>query len=56
MKPLIKIRSREDIIKTDLKGIWFKRMDWFNVAQDTDKLRPVVGTLMNLGVPYMRLP
>ena len=52
IKQLIKIRPRQDIIKTDLKGIWWNSMDWINVAQDTY----VVGTVRKLGVAYMRLP
>jgi hypothetical protein len=56
MKPLIIIRLRQDIIKTDLKGIWWNSMDWVNVTQDTYKWRSVVGTVLKLGVAYMRLP
>jgi hypothetical protein len=52
MKPLIKIRPRQDIIKTDLKGILWNSMDWINVAQDTHKWQSVVGTVLKLAVAY----
>jgi len=50
MKQLIKIRPRQDIIKTDLKGIWWNSMDWINVAQDKYQWQSVVGTVRELGV------
>jgi len=56
MKPLLKIRPIQDIIKTDLKGIWLNSIDCMNVAQETHKWRSVVGTVLKLGVTYMRLP
>jgi hypothetical protein len=55
MKPLIKIRRIQDIIKKGLKEIWWNSMDWNNVAQDTHKWWSVVGTVLKLGVAYMRL-
>ena len=56
MKQLIKISHRQDIIKTDMKGIWWNSMGCTSVAQDTHKWRSVVGTVRKLGVAYMRPP
>jgi hypothetical protein len=46
IKPLIKIRHGQDIIKTDLKEIWWNSMNWINVAQDVHKWRSAVGIVL----------
>jgi len=38
---------REDNIKLDYKLIDLEGVDWIDMAQDTDKLRADVNTLMN---------
>jgi hypothetical protein len=35
----------------DIKEIWLEGVDWIHLAQDTDRLRAVVDTVMNLRVP-----
>jgi hypothetical protein len=51
-RPLGRPRRRwEDNIKMDLREIGFGDMDWINMAQDKDRWRAVVNTVMNLRVP-----
>jgi hypothetical protein len=38
-------------IKMDLKDIGWDGMDWTDLAQDRDKCRALVNTVMNLRVP-----
>jgi hypothetical protein len=44
-------RIRADNIKIDLGEIGWGDMDWIDVAQDRDKRRALVNTVMNLRVP-----
>ena len=44
-------RRWEDNIKMDLKEIVFGGMDWIQLAQDRDRWRALVNTVMNLRVP-----
>jgi hypothetical protein len=46
-------RSRrwEDNIKTDLREIEFGDVDWIHLAQDRDRWRALVNTVMNCRVP-----
>jgi hypothetical protein len=41
----------EDNIKMDLREIGFGNVDWINLAQDRDRWRALVNTVMNLRVP-----
>jgi hypothetical protein len=51
-RPLGKPRCRwEDNIKMDLREIGFGDMDWIHLAQDRDRWRALVNTVMNLRVP-----
>jgi hypothetical protein len=51
-RPLGRPRRRwEDNIKTDLREIGFGDVDWIHLAQDTDRWRALVNTIMNLRVP-----
>jgi hypothetical protein len=51
-RPLGRPRCRwEDIIKMDLREIGFGDVDWINWAQDRDRWRAHVNTVMNLRVP-----
>jgi len=54
-RPLVRPRLRwEDNIKMDLQevgGVW---RDWMELAQDRDRWRTLVSTVMNLRVPKMR--
>jgi hypothetical protein len=43
-------RRWEDNIKTDLQSVLWG-MDWIDVAQDRDKWRALVSTVMNFRVP-----
>jgi len=38
-------------IQTDFKETRMESVDWFDLAQDRDMWRAVVGTVMNLRVP-----
>jgi hypothetical protein len=40
-----------DNIKMDLRGIGWGGVDWIDLAQDKDKWRALVNTVMNLQVP-----
>jgi hypothetical protein len=44
-------RRWEDNIKMDLREVGWGGMDWINLAQDRDRWRAVVNTVMNLRVP-----
>jgi hypothetical protein len=49
---IIIIRRRwEDNIKIDLQEIGFGDVDWIDLAQDRDRWRALVNTVMNLRVP-----
>jgi hypothetical protein len=51
-RPLGRPRRRwEDNIKMDLGEIGFWDVDWIDLAQDTDRWRALVNTVMNLRVP-----
>jgi hypothetical protein len=43
-------RRWEDNIKMDIREIGFGGVDWIHVAQDRDRWRAVVNTVMNLRV------
>jgi len=54
-RPLGRPRSRwEDNIKMDLQEVEGGCVDWMELAQDRDKGRALVSTVMNLRVPKMR--
>jgi hypothetical protein len=44
-------RRWEDNIKTDLKEMGFEDVDWIHLAQDRDRWRAFVNTVVNLRVP-----
>jgi hypothetical protein len=44
-------RRRVDNIKIDLRGMGWERMGWFDLAQDRDRWRSLVKTVMNLRAP-----
>jgi hypothetical protein len=51
-RPLGKPRHRSvDNIKMDLREIGWDGMDWIHLAQDRDRWRALVKTVMNLRVP-----
>jgi hypothetical protein len=51
-RPLARPARRwEDNIKMDLLEVGWRGMDWINVAQDRDRWRALVHTVMNLRVP-----
>jgi hypothetical protein len=51
-RPLGRPRRRwEDNIKLDLGEIEFGDVDWIHLAQDRDRWRALVNTVMNLWVP-----
>jgi hypothetical protein len=51
-RPLGRPKCRwEDNIKMDLREIGFGDVDWIHWAQDRDKWRVLVNTVMNLRVP-----
>jgi hypothetical protein len=51
-RPLGRPRRRwEDNMKMDLREIGFENVDWIHLAQDRDRWRAVVNTVMNLQVP-----
>jgi hypothetical protein len=54
-RPLGRPRRRwEDNIKMDLQEVGGSGGDWMELAQDRDRWRTLVGTVMNLRVPKMR--
>ena len=54
-RPLGRPRRRwEDNIKMDLQEVERGCEDWMELAQDRDKWRALVSTVMNLRVPKMR--
>jgi hypothetical protein len=42
----------EDNIRMDIGGIGWKVVDWIHLAQNRDKWRALMNTVMDLGVPY----
>jgi hypothetical protein len=55
-RPLGRPRRRwEDNIMMDLREIWFGAVDWIHWAQDSDRWRALVNTVMNLRVHKMRV-
>jgi hypothetical protein len=51
-RPLGRHRHRlENKIKTDLKEIEIRDVDWIDLAQNRDQWQALVNTVMNLGVP-----
>jgi hypothetical protein len=51
-RPLGSPRLRwNDNIKMDLQEVGFEGMDWIDVAQNRDRLRALVNTVMNLRAP-----
>ena len=54
-RPMRRPRWRwEDNIKMDLQEVGGVCGDWMELAQDRDRWRALVSTLMNLRVPKMR--
>ena len=54
-RPLGRPRRRwEDSIKMDLQEVGGGCEDWMGLAQDRDRWRALVSTVMNLRVPKMR--
>ena len=54
-RPLGRPRRRwEDNIKMDLREVGGGGGDWMELAQDRDRWRALMGTVMNLRVPKMR--
>ena len=50
--PLRRPRRRwEDNIKMDLQEVGYGGVDWFELAQDRDRWRELVSTVMNCRVP-----
>ena len=47
-------RRWEDNIKMDLQEVGESCADWMELAQDRDRWRALVSTVMNLRVPKMR--
>ena len=51
-RPLRRLRHRwEDYIKMDLQEVGGGCGDWMELAQDRDRCRPLVSTVMNIRVP-----
>jgi hypothetical protein len=51
-KPLERPRRRwKDNIKMDLQEVGWERVNWIGMAQDRDRWRALVNTVMNLRVP-----
>ena len=54
-RPLVRPRRRwEDNIKMDLQEVGGGCGDWMELAQDRDRWRALVSTVMNRRVPKMR--
>ena len=54
-RPLTRSRRRwEDNIKMDIQEVGGGCEDWMELAQDRDRWRALVGTVMNLRVQKMR--
>jgi len=54
-RPLWRLRHRwEDNIKMDLQEVGGGCGDWRELAQDRDRWRALVSTVMNFGVPKLR--
>jgi hypothetical protein len=51
-RPLGRPRRRwEDNIEMDLREVWWGDVDWIDLAEDRDRWRVLVYTVMNLRVP-----
>jgi hypothetical protein len=51
-RPLVRPRRRwVDSIKMDLREVGWDGTDWIDLAQDRDRWRAYVNTVMNLRVP-----
>jgi hypothetical protein len=50
-RPLARPRRRWVNITTDLQEVGCGYVDWIGLAQDRDRWRTLVSTVMNLGVP-----
>jgi hypothetical protein len=50
-RPLGRPRRRWENIKMDLRERWFGDVDWIHWAQDRDRWRALVNTVMNLRLP-----
>jgi hypothetical protein len=50
-RPLGRPRHRWVDIKMDLREVEWDGMDWIDLAQDSDRWRVFVNTVMNLRVP-----
>jgi hypothetical protein len=50
-RPLVRPRRRWEDIKMDLREIGFGDVDWIHLAQDRDRRRALVNTVINLRVP-----
>ena len=54
-RPLGRPRRRWEVdIKMDLQEVGGVRGNWMELAQDRDRWRALVSTVMNFGVPKMR--